>query len=121
MMERCVLVVEDEPIIRMDTVSMLEDAGLTVVDFDRADDALQYTQDHDREVAAIFTDINLRGKMDGIELASAVVRTHPDIAMVVTSGRYESRPEQLPAEAKFLTKPWLPLQVISAMQEAAID
>jgi len=119
-MVRCVLVVEDEPIIRMDTVCMLEEAGLTVVEFDRADDALRYANDHDEEVAAIFTDINLRGRMDGIELDSIVAVRHPDVTVVVTSGRYSDRPDRLPSGTMFLKKPWLPLQVLNAMQEAVL-
>ncbi len=117
-MERCVLVVEDEPLIRLDTVCMLEEAGLTVVEFDRADDALRYAADHDEAVAAIFTDINLRGRMDGIELAGIVACRYPDITVLVTSGRYEVRPDRLPEGTMFLKKPWLPLEVLSAMQDA---
>ena len=117
-MERCVVVVEDEPIIRMDTVAMLEEAGLTVVDFDRADEALRYANEHGQDVAALFTDINLRGRMDGIELAEIVAERLPDVIILVTSGRYESRPDRLPPGTTFLKKPWLPLQVLSAMQEA---
>ena len=117
-MQRCVLVVEDEPLIRMDTVSMLEDAGLVVVEFDSADEALGYAMQHGRDIAAIFTDVNLRGRMDGIELASLIARSHPDIALLVTSGRYDGRPDSLPAAAQFVRKPWRPVQVLSAMQAA---
>jgi two-component system, response regulator PdtaR len=119
-MERCVLVVEDEVLIRMDAVLMLEEAGLKVVDFDRADDALRYTSDHCEEVAAIFTDVNVRGRMDGLELATIVTSNHPGVTVLVTSGRVDLGPEKMPPRAQFLPKPWLPLQVISALQDAAV-
>ena len=117
-MDRCVLVVEDEPIIRMDTVSMLEEAGLTVVEFDSADEALDFTKSHLREVAAIFTDVNLRGELSGIDLASIVTEMSPDITLLVTSGRFDKKPFELPDNVQFLCKPFLPRQVLSAIQSA---
>lgn len=117
-MDRCVLVVEDEPIVRFDTVAMLEEAGIIVVEFDRADEALSYANQHSGSVAAIFTDINLRGTMSGIDLAASVAQNHPEITILVTSGRFDKRPTDLPASACFVKKPWLPLQVLSAMQDA---
>ena len=111
-MNRCVLVVEDEPIIRMDTVSMLEEAGLTVVEFDSADEALGFTQRRGHEIAAIFTDINLRGKLSGIDLASIVTGTNPGIKVVVTSGGFDVRPRRLPEAVQFLKKPWQPEELI---------
>lgn len=117
-MVRHVLVVEDEPLIRMDAVSMLETAGLSVVEFDRADAAFDFTKAHPEGVAAVFTDINLRGEMDGLELAREVNQADPSIAVVVTSGRLLTRPATLPASVTFVMKPWLPLEVIGMMQDA---
>lgn len=117
-MTRSVLVVEDEPLIRMDAVDMLEMAGLDVVDFDRADEALDYAQRHRHEVAAVFTDINLPGAMDGLDLAVRIAREEPSILVLVTSGRYDRRPDALPDTVRFLKKPWLPLEVISTLQPA---
>lgn len=118
-MTRHVLVVEDEPLIRMDAVLMLETAGLSVVEFDRADKAFDFTRAHPADVAAVFTDINLRGEMDGIDLALEVNQADPSIAVVVTSGRLVARPALLPDSVTFLQKPWLPLEVIGIMQDAA--
>lgn len=117
-MYRCVLVVEDEPIIRMDTVSMLEEAGMTVVEFDSADEALDFTKSNMPDIAAIFTDVNLRGGLSGIDLASIVAEIAPQITLIVTSGRFDKKPYELPDSVQFLRKPWLPLQVLSAMQSA---
>ena len=111
------LVVEDEPLIRMDAVAMLEEAGLHVVEFDRGAAAASYLEDHEPEVAAIFTDINLKGELDGVELARFAARVAPGVMLVVTSGRYHDRPG-LPRGARFMPKPWLPLDVLTAMQDA---
>jgi CheY-like chemotaxis protein len=116
-----VLVVEDEPLIRLDTVTMLEDAGLIVVEFDDASEAAEYLTEHASEVAAIFTDINLKGDMNGIDLAQFVARNAPSVHLIVTSGRYVGRPDRLPTDVQFLKKPWLPLEVISALQDAVAE
>ncbi len=117
-MQLCVVVVEDEPLIRMDTVAMLEDAGMRVADFDSADEALPYILGHGDEIGAIFTDINLNGEMDGIELATEVFSHCPDIKVVVTSGRFTARPADLPASADFMQKPWRPHHVLQSMHSA---
>ena len=62
-----ILVVEDEAIIRMGAVQMLEDAGFTVVEAGNAHDAVSILEDRN-DVRAIFTDINMPGTMDGIEV-----------------------------------------------------
>ncbi len=118
-MTRHIVVVEDEPLVRMDAVAMLETAGLSVVEFDRADAALDFTREHAADIAAIFTDVNLRGSMDGIDLAVEVSHAEPAIAIVVTSGGYDKRPGSLPSRVAFVKKPWLPLEVLGMMQGAA--
>ena len=105
-MTRQVLLVEDEPLVRMDAVSLLETTGLEVLEFDRADDALRYCQDNVGKVEAVFTDINLRGAMDGIDLAHEVSQAAPAAKIVVTSSRYGDRPAGLPDAATFVRKPW---------------
>ena len=117
-MRTSTLVVEDEPLIRMDTVMMLEEAGLDVVDFDNAAGAASYVEQHGRDVAALFTDVNLKGTMDGVELACRIAKTTPSVFLLVTSGYYADRPEALPPDIRFLKKPWLPLDVITALQNA---
>ncbi|UDL94717.1 response regulator [Lichenihabitans sp. PAMC28606] len=120
-MQRSILVVEDEPLIRMDIVSMLEDAGLLVVDFDNAEDALDFIQPNVGSIGGIFTDVNVRGVMTGIELASQIMRIAPRMTILMTSGGYIARPDNLPITTGFVVKPWLPLEVIAAMRIAAND
>lgn len=112
-----VLVVEDDPLIRLDAATLLEAAGLDVVAMDNADDAFAYTVEQSDGVAAIFTDVRMAGEMDGSDLAKAVAVAFPKVAVLVTSGA-EVRGD-LPANVRFLPKPWLPLDVLTAMQDAA--
>ncbi len=106
MSKQTILVVEDEPLIRMIAVDLLEDAGCTVREFENAATAIAFCQAPDHPIAAVFTDINMPGDLDGLDLASLVVRVHPEAVVVVTSGRYAARPVDLSPRVRFLPKPW---------------
>ena len=56
-------------------------------------------------------------EVDGVELARIAARVAPGVMLVVTSGRYHEQPG-LPRGARFMPKPWLPLDVLTAMQDA---
>ena len=117
MPHRTVLVIEDDPILRDDAIRMLEGAGFDVVGLDNADDALAYTFERQSELAAIFTDVQLPGICDGLHLAELVSRHWPHIFVLVCSGRV--RPiEPLPPNVRFVQKPWLRGDVLSALRNA---
>ena len=112
-----VMVVEDDPLLRLDAVTMFEGAGLHVVEMDNADDALAYTLEQSSQMAAIFTDVQMPGHADGLYLAKLVARHWPHITVLVCSGRVT--PEgPLPANVRFMPKPWLPLDVLTEVQNA---
>ena len=117
MSERIVVVVEDDALLRCDAVAMLDAAGLKVADFETADEAAAYLNQHNGEVAAILTDIETPGHLDGFDLAVAATMRWPRVKVLMTSGR--ARPESLliPSVA-FLPKPWLPLDVLTAVRDA---
>lgn len=112
-----VLVVEDDALLRLDAVTVLREAGLDVVEFNNADDALAFAWDRPTEVAAIFTDIQMPGHLGGLELAEIVARHWPRILVLITSGHV--RPiEPIRGNVRFVPKPWLPLDVLTAIQGA---
>ncbi len=110
-----VLVVEDEPVVRMIAVDMLEDAGWSVVEFATADDAIAFCVRPENDIAAVFTDINMPGVADGLDLAALVAATRPKAAVVVTSGRYQAPPADLAARVLFLPKPWNARDLLAAI------
>ena len=63
-----ILIVEDEPLIRMGVVSQLEDAGFLIYEAGNADEAICRLEEH-AEIRLVFTDINMPGSMDGLKLA----------------------------------------------------
>ena len=113
-----VLVVEDEPIIRLGIVSSIEDAGHEVVEAANADEALRRLQS-EGGVRVIVTDVDMPGTMDGIALAQYAHRTWPGIGVLVISGKVGVLPSQLPTGARFMSKPFLEPQLIRAIDALA--
>jgi CheY-like chemotaxis protein len=66
-----VLVVEDEPLVRFGAMDALQDAGFEVVEAGNADAALAVLSTRD-DITVLFTDINMPGSMNGLELAGEV-------------------------------------------------
>lgn len=80
-----VLVVEDEPLIRMLLADILRDANLAVVEAISGDEAWRYVE-AGGETDLILTDIHMRGKIDGRRLANLIRQHFPHIIVIVASG-----------------------------------
>ena len=101
----CLLVVEDESLLRMDTVYELEDEGFKVLDAPNADAAILILEQN-ADIRLIFTDINMPGSMDGLKLAHYVRKRWPPVRIIVTSGKRDLIQEEMPADSFFMTKPY---------------
>jgi two-component system, response regulator PdtaR len=113
------LVVEDDGLIRLDLIDMLTDHGFEVLDAANADEALAILT-RGAEVAALLTDVDMPGSMNGLALASRVYATWPDCRIVVISGRYHPEPDLLPAGARFLTKPLSEAIILRHLRELGL-
>jgi CheY-like chemotaxis protein len=109
--------VEDEGLVRMNAVAMIEEAGFNVLEASDADDAIRILETR-RDVAVIFTDIEMPGSMNGIKLAHAVRDRWPPIKIIATSGHYGFREGDLPTGGRFLPKPYTLPQISEALREA---
>ena len=61
-----VLVVEDEPLIRMLASDIMEDGGFEVIEAATARAALAILEKRKGDVAALFTDVDMPGDMNGL-------------------------------------------------------
>lgn len=113
-----VLVVEDEPIIRLGMVSSIEDAGYEVVEASSADEAIARL-DRDGEIRVVITDVDMPGSMDGIRLAHYVRNRWPPIQLLVISGKVGVQPGELPAGVRFMSKPYQEPQLLHTIQALA--
>lgn len=111
-----VLVVEDEAFIRMDAVEMLRAAGFDILEAANADEAVQILETRS-DIRLIFTDIDMPGSMNGLKLAAAVRNRWPPVRIIATSGHFKVQAGDLPSDARFISKPYKPAQIISAVRE----
>lgn len=110
------LVVEDEPLLRMNAVDMIETAGFQVLEAGSADDAIAILEKRD-DIRVVFTDIQIPGSMDGLKLARAVRGRWPPIKIVATSGRVNVTADDLPDGGRFVPKPYTPEQITGLLRE----
>jgi DNA-binding NtrC family response regulator len=114
-----VIVVEDEPIVRMDIAMSLQDAGFIVLEASNADEAIALLNAHS-EIRLMFTDIDMPGSMDGLKLAKAVRGRWPPVKIIIASGQRDLNDEVLPVEGKFFSKPYDHGRVVSAIKEMLV-
>jgi len=98
------VVVDDEPLILMDTTDIIADAGYSIVEATTAEQAYEFLKLHS-SVELLFTDVQTPGTIDGFELARNVARRWPDICVIVASGAAVPAAGELPQNAEFLSKP----------------
>jgi CheY-like chemotaxis protein len=104
------LVVEDDELQRELVVTLLEESEMGVIQCESAEAALGVLERMGGCLSMMFTDVNLSGAIDGIELAAFARQRFPHLHVVVTSGADTG--ERLPPGAKFMPKPWRPLDVL---------
>lgn len=111
-----VLIVEDEILLRMNAAEMIADAGFEVAEAANADQAIAILEARPN-IHVVFTDIQMPGSMDGLKLARFVRGRWPPIKIVATSGFVRVGEHDLPEGSRFLTKPYLPEQIIGALRD----
>jgi two-component system, response regulator PdtaR len=111
-----VLIVEDEPLVRMSLVEDLQDAGFRVLEAGNADDALRLLDGHP-EIDALFTDIDMPGSIDGLHLTKIVLNSRPEVAILLTSGYLKVPKGDLPEQIPFLSKPYDVGRVINHIRQ----
>jgi two-component system, response regulator PdtaR len=101
------LVVEDEALLRFNLPQSLEAAGYTTYEAANAAEAIQVMETQP-DIRVVFTDIQMPGTMDGLELSRYVRGRWPPTIIVVTSGRCAPAQNDMASGALFLAKPYPP-------------
>jgi two-component system, cell cycle response regulator CpdR len=104
------LIVEDDPSQREMMTLLLEESHYDVIQCESAEAAELVLAKNGGALSLMITDVALAGTMNGIDLAFIAKQSHPDLDVIVTSGR--PLPRSLPDGAKFWSKPWAPLDVL---------
>jgi CheY-like chemotaxis protein len=100
-----ILVVEDDPFLRMVMVELINEAGFETLEASDADQAIVLLESGSK-IAVLFTDIRMPGSMDGLKLAHVVSNRWPVMGILVTSGHVQLQQADLPPNARFLRKPY---------------
>jgi DNA-binding NtrC family response regulator len=111
-----VLVVEDEPLVRIAAADALVDHGIMAREAGDATEALQALDNHPH-IGVVFTDINMPGEPDGLGLARLVSIKRPKVEIIVTSGAKQMADEDLPDDGVFLAKPYSPERLVQVVEQ----
>jgi CheY-like chemotaxis protein len=103
-----VLVVDDEPTVRMLITDILDDLGYLAIEAGDSAAGLKILQS-DVRIDLLVTDIGLPGGMNGRQLAAVGRVKHPDLKVLFITGYAENAVlshDQLPPGMTLLTKPF---------------
>ncbi|CAN7416137.1 response regulator [Neorhizobium tomejilense] len=103
--KQAVLVVEDEPLLRMMAMDLVEDAGFRAIEAADADEAVTILETR-TDIRIVFTDIDMPGSMNGMKLAAAVRDRWPPIEIIIVSGQVRLSEADLPERSVFFSKPY---------------
>ncbi len=112
-----VLLVEDEPLVRLVVADLLSDEGFHVIEAATTEDAITVLRAN-LEVDVLLTDVEMPPGANGYELARQVDQAWPLIEILVTSGREWPQLNSLPPGAAFLSKPFSNTTLLSHVRAA---
>ena len=110
------LVVEDDAMQREMISLLLEESEYDVLECESAEAGEATLQQCGSRLRLLITDVNLRGVMNGVELAHTARQSFPELRILVTSGKPTTL--RLPDGAKFFAKPWRAIEILREAESA---
>jgi len=111
-----ILVVEDELLIGMDMAEAFRDEGYDALVAVSGEEGLAILErEHDFRV--VFTDVDLPGRIDGIDLANEIERRWPQIEVLMTSGHHVPNTDMVRSYGRFVPKPYPPAAVVRRVND----
>ncbi|QIJ73347.1 response regulator [Methylobacterium sp. NI91] len=108
-----VLVVEDDADVRFTVVSTFEALGFKVFSAQDVDEALSLLQT-ESNIVLVFSDVNMPGAMNGIELGHIIRQQWPDMPILLSSGYL--REDQDTNGFSLLQKPYRSTELVQALR-----
>lgn len=112
-----VLLIEDEPLLRMLLADYIEDAGCEVVAAPSAAEAIAILTTR-TDIRVVVADLDVRGTVMGLELAALIRDRWPPIELVLT-GALAPQPATIPARGVFHGKPFDQRGMVSSIRRFA--
>ncbi len=116
---RPVLVIDDEPMVRMLIVEVLDEAGFRSLEAEDGPSGLRLLEQHP-EIALLVTDVGLPGGMNGRQVADAARRTRPDLKVLFVTGYAENAAVGnglLDPGMEIITKPFVMTELAAKISE----
>lgn len=114
-----VLVVDDDPLVRMGTAAMLEDLGHQAIETSSGAGAVEILSS-DAGFDLVITDHAMPG-MTGADLARLIFSTYPKLPVILATGYAELPEGQAMADLLRMTKPFTQEQLQAALQRAIAE
>lgn len=111
-----ILVVEDEPLLRLAAVDLVEAAGYQAVAAADATEAVAILEERD-DIRIVFTDVDMPRGLDGMRLAAIIRDRWPPIKVIVVSGHIQDLGDRIPAETVFFAKPYREEQIVETIRQ----
>lgn len=111
-----ILVVEDEPLLRLAAVDLVEAAGYEAVAAADATEAVAILEERN-DIRVVFTDVDMPRGVDGMRLAAIIRDRWPPIKVIVVSGHIEDPGDRIPAETVFFVKPYREEQIVETIRQ----
>jgi len=118
-----ILVVEDEPAVRMVLVEMLSDLDYTVLEADAGRSGL-IVLDTKAQIDLLLTDVGLPGGMNGRQLADAARQHRPELKVLFVTGYAESATIAsglMDQGMQVMTKPFIMSNLLARVQQMIAD
>jgi DNA-binding NtrC family response regulator len=103
-MPTSVLVVDDDPMMRMRVADLVQMAGMQAIEAADAEEAVEILDDRE-DIDIVLSDIDMPGRMNGLKLASVVRDRWPDVDILLMTGHVIVPVEELPIGSVVVSKP----------------
>lgn len=113
-----ILVVDDAPELVELLRIVLAVRGYELLGANDGDEALRVARNYDGPIDLLITDVEMPGKMNGVQLAMRLAKERPEIRVVLMSGWVQDPDEIQHTNLPFLRKPFTPTEVYSIIEEA---
>ena len=116
-----VLLVEDDPEVRLVVAKMLDSTGHAVLEADSSDEAERIVREQDVDI--VLTDMVMPGR-GGLEVAEALRAIRPSMGVVLMSGYSERLLESSAVPERgftYIEKPFAPHELTAALRSAMED
>ena len=100
-----ILIVEDDNLVRMETVDVFDETGFEVIEAWSGAMALKMIE-QSPEIQVVFTDIEMPGAMNAIELMHKIAERWPKLPVMMCSGPVNLAAKRLFRHIPFFSKPY---------------